>query len=154
MGKRHQEGMEVCSYTRHAFSLSCTHIHTCPHTHTGSGPVLKIKRPSNNSSLSGVAQRKLVLRHQPKKSKLLPRPHLLPVTPLTVPFQHSTEPSQPIRKPLPQASKTSLYDEHWAAKQERGTSESGHLWFILNSPSMLSYRSLCQVVELYSSSSG
>ena len=31
-------------------------------------------------------------------------------------------PQQPatVRRPLPQATKTNLYDEHWAAKQERG----------------------------------
>ena len=46
----------------------------------------------------GVAQKQLRLRARGKKKTL-----------------------DPVYRPLPQVTKTSLYDEHWAAKQERGT---------------------------------
>lgn len=56
-----------------------------------------LKETTNVAKPLGLAQKQLCLKSGRKKT------------------------SDPVYRPLPQVTKTSLYDEHWAAKQERGT---------------------------------
>lgn len=85
---------------REIYLMVCCYIQSCNYEqHPNSAGVvsgLPLKESTNVTSTRalGLAQRRLCLKPS-KKAKS-------------------------IYKPLPQVTKTSLYDEHWAAKQERG----------------------------------
>lgn len=69
-----------------------------------------LKETTNVSKPPGLAQKQLRLRAGDRKKAL-----------------------DPVYRPLPQVTKTSLYDEHWVAKQERGTFQIKHMILHYNS---------------------